>query len=66
MVVNLEIGFAPPPFGINLFVSSAFFRRPVAELFTATLPFLGLLLVAVVAVTWWEPLRLWLVELSTL
>ena len=66
MVVNLELGFATPPFGINLFISSAFFRRPVAEIFKATLPFLGLLVVALLLITWWEPLSLWLVGLSGL
>jgi len=64
MVVNLELGFATPPFGINLFISSAFFRRPVAEIFKATLPFLGLLLVALLMITWWESLSLWLVGVS--
>ncbi len=66
MVVNLELGFATPPFGINLFISSAFFRRPVAEIFRATLPFLLLLLGALLLITWYEPLSLWLVELSGL
>lgn len=66
MVVNLELGFATPPFGINLFISSAFFRRPVAEIFKATLPFLLLLLAALLAITWFEGLSLWLVELSGL
>ena len=66
MVVNLELGFATPPFGINLFISSAFFRRPVAEIFKATLPFLGLLMVALLLITWWEPLSLWLVGISGL
>ena len=66
MVVNLELGFATPPFGINLFISSAFFRRPVAEIFRATLPFLLLLLGALLLITWFEPLSLWLVALSGL
>ena len=66
MVVNLELGFATPPFGINLFISSAFFRRPVAEIFKATLPFLGLLAIALLMITWWEPLSLWLVGVAGL
>jgi len=66
MVVNLELGFATPPFGINLFISSAFFRRPVAEIFAATLPFLALLGGALLLITWFEPLSLWLVGLSGL
>jgi len=66
MVVNLELGFATPPFGINLFISSAFFRRPVAEVFKATLPFLGVLLVGLLLITWLEDLALGLVRASGL
>ncbi len=66
MVVNLELGFATPPFGINLFISSAFFRRPVAEVFKATLPFLGVLLVGLLLITWLEDLSLALVRASGL
>ena len=66
MVVNLELGFATPPFGINLFISSAFFRRPVAEVFKATLPFLGVLLVGLLLITWFEDLALGLVRASGL
>lgn len=66
MVVNLELGFATPPFGINLFISSAFFRRPVAEVFRATLPFLGILMVGLIVITWVEDVSLALVRLSGL
>ncbi len=66
MVVNLELGFATPPFGINLFISSAFFRRPVADVFKATLPFLGVLVVGLLLITWLEDLSLALVRASGL
>lgn len=62
MVVNLELGFATPPFGINLFISSAFFKRPVAEVFRATLPFLLLLVLALLAITRFPALSLGLVD----
>ena len=62
MVVNLELGFATPPFGINLFISSAFFKRPVAEVFRATLPFLLLLILALLAITRFPVLSLGLVD----
>ena len=66
MVVNLELGFATPPFGINLFISSAFFRRPVAEVFRATVPFLLVLLVGLALITWVESIALGLVRASGL
>jgi C4-dicarboxylate transporter DctM subunit len=64
MVVNLEIGFVTPPFGINLFISSAFFRRRVGEVFQAAAPFIVVLLAALALVTWWEGASVWLVGKS--
>jgi TRAP-type C4-dicarboxylate transport system permease large subunit len=41
-LVNLEIGYSTPPVGLNLFIASFRFRRPVTELYHASLPFLAL------------------------
>jgi tripartite ATP-independent transporter DctM subunit len=60
-VVNLEIGFATPPFGINLFISSSFFKKSVPDIFRATLPFILLLLLALLIVTYVPGLATWLV-----
>ena len=43
-IVNLELGYLTPPMGINLFVSSTVFNRPVVDVMKATLPFLLLML----------------------
>lgn len=61
-VINLEIGFVTPPFGINLFISSTYFRKPVSEVFRASVPFLILLLLSLAAITYFEGLSLWLVR----
>lgn len=58
MVINLEIGFATPPFGINLFIASSFWKKPIGEIFAAAAPFLAVLLVALAAVTWVPALSL--------
>jgi TRAP-type C4-dicarboxylate transport system permease large subunit len=63
-LTNLEIGFSTPPVGVNLFVASLAFRRPVIELYRATLPFLGLSLIALVVITYWPDLSLFLVRLT--
>ncbi len=63
-VVNLEIGFATPPFGINLFISSGFFRWPVSKVFLATLPFLVVLLLNLALLTTWEDLSLLLLRFA--
>ena len=38
-IVNLELGYLTPPLGINLFVSSTVFNRPVVDVIRATVPF---------------------------
>ena len=59
-ITNLEIGYLTPPVGLNLFISSFRFRRPVTEVYTASLPFLLVLLAALALITFWPDLSLWL------
>ena len=61
-LTNLEIGYITPPVGINLFISSFRFKRPVTELYKASFPFLLLLLVALFVITYVPELSLWLVD----
>jgi tripartite ATP-independent transporter DctM subunit len=63
-LVNLEIGFITPPVGINLFIASFRFNRPITELYRASLPFLLVLIVGLLIVTYWESLSLFLPEIS--
>jgi C4-dicarboxylate transporter DctM subunit len=51
-LTNLQIGYCTPPVGLNLFLASYRFERPVTELYRATLPFLGLLLVTLMIITY--------------
>ena len=51
-LVNLEIGYSTPPVGINLFLASLRFRRPVVEMYRASLLFIGVLMLALVLLTW--------------
>ena len=51
-LVNLEIGYSTPPVGINLFVASLKFDKPVTELYRASLPFLCLLVLMLVLITY--------------
>ncbi len=61
-LTNLEIGYITPPVGINLFISSFRFNKPVTELYKASFPFLILLLIALVIITYVPALSLYLVE----
>ena len=55
-LVNLEVGYSTPPVGLNLFIASFRFRQPVVRLYRAALPFVLLSLLALVLVTYIEPL----------
>jgi len=63
-LTNLEIGYLTPPVGLNLFISSYRFNEPVAKLYTASLPFLALMLVALLIITYFPALSLLLVHAS--
>ncbi len=59
-LTNLEIGFSTPPVGINLFISSFRFGRPVLALYRASIVFILLLLGALALITFVPSLSLWL------
>lgn len=64
-VINLEIGFLTPPFGVSLFVASNFFRRSSAEIIFASAPFLLMLFVALGLITVFPEISLFLVRLAS-
>ncbi len=50
VLLNLELAFCMPPLGLNLFIASFRFQRPVASLYRSVVPFVLLLTVCLVAV----------------
>jgi tripartite ATP-independent transporter DctM subunit len=62
-LANLEIGYLTPPVGLNLFISSFRFETPVVKVYRATLPYIGILLIALLVITYVPELSLWLVNL---
>ncbi len=52
MVVNMEIGMITPPVGLNLFVTSGITGMPVLDVVRAALPWLAILLVFLILVTY--------------
>ena len=52
MVVNMEIGMITPPVGLNLFVTSGVARMPVMAVVRAALPWLAILFVFLILVTY--------------
>jgi len=61
-LANLQLGIFLPPLGINLFIASARFRRPVLTLVRAAVPFFLIMLAAVLIITYWPALSLALVR----
>lgn len=61
-LTNLEMSYSIPPVGLNLFIASLRFGRPVLDLYRASVPFLGLYLVVLLLVTYFPQLSLWLVH----
>ncbi len=59
LLANLEIGYSTPPVGINLFIASQRFKRPILSLFRAALPFLAIMLVWLVLITYIPEFSLW-------
>jgi C4-dicarboxylate transporter DctM subunit len=59
-IANLAIGYNTPPVGLNLFIASSRFDRPIIQLYRATLPFLLLLLFTLLLITYWPALSLFL------
>ena len=58
-LANLQIGYFTPPIGMNLFIASYRFERPVLELYAACLPFMVVLLLALLIITYVPALSLW-------
>jgi C4-dicarboxylate transporter DctM subunit len=61
-LTNLEIGYLTPPVGLNLFISSFRFERPVAQVAFAALPFIAILAISLLVITYLPELSLWLVR----
>jgi tripartite ATP-independent transporter DctM subunit len=61
-VANLELGYLTPPVGMNLFLASYRFERPLLEVYRAALPFLLLRAVGVLLITYLPALTLFLLR----
>jgi C4-dicarboxylate transporter DctM subunit len=62
-LTNLQIGYCTPPVGLNLFLASYRFDKSVLTLYRATLPFLALLMITLIIITYFPAISLALVNL---
>jgi TRAP-type C4-dicarboxylate transport system permease large subunit len=61
-LATMQLGYLTPPVGLNLFIASYRFDQSIVRVYLATLPFLLMLLVAVMLITFWPGLSLVLLE----
>lgn len=61
-LANMQLGYFTPPVGMNLFIASYRFNRPITDIYKATIPFFFVLLAAVLIITYWPALSLALVR----
>ncbi|MBI2499902.1 MAG: TRAP transporter large permease subunit [Deltaproteobacteria bacterium] len=60
-LTNLEIGYLTPPVGLNLYLSSYRFKKPIMVIVRDVIPFVLLLLVGLILITYVPSLSLWMV-----
>lgn len=51
-LANMELGYLTPPVGMNLFLSSYRFKKPLSEVYVSVIPMLLVLLVGVLLITY--------------
>jgi C4-dicarboxylate transporter, DctM subunit len=51
-LANMQIGYLTPPVGMNLFIASYRFEKSISEIYTAALPFMIVLLAALLIITY--------------
>lgn len=57
-VANMQIGYFTPPVGMNLFIASYRFKKPITELYQATIPMMLVLMAVVLLITYWPDMVL--------
>jgi C4-dicarboxylate transporter DctM subunit len=58
----MQLGYLTPPVGLNLFIASYRFDRPIMSVYSATFPFLLILLLSVIVIMYWPSLSLMLLD----
>jgi C4-dicarboxylate transporter DctM subunit len=61
-LANMQIGYFTPPVGMNLFIASFRFDKSITELYQAAFPFMVVLLAALLIITYWPALSLFLIQ----
>ena len=59
-LANLELGYLTPPIGMNLFLSSLRFKKPLFDIWRTVIPFLVIFIIWVLLITYFPALSLML------
>jgi tripartite ATP-independent transporter DctM subunit len=62
-LANMQLGYLMPPMGENLFLSAYRFKRSLPEIYRATIPYVVILLITVLLITYVPGMTLGLLEL---
>ena len=58
-LANLELGYLTPPVGLNLFLASFRFKIPLPQVYRLTMPFLAIMIVGVLLITYVPSMTTW-------
>jgi len=61
-LANMQIGYFTPPIGMNLFIASYRFKKPISKIYHATIPFMFVLLATLMIITYIPELSLFLIR----
>jgi tripartite ATP-independent transporter DctM subunit len=61
-IANLELGYLTPPVGLNLYLASYRFGRPMLEVCRAALPYVVILAIGVLVITYVPGLTTWILR----
>ena len=59
-MANAQLGYLMPPMGENLFLSAYRFNLPLTRIYRYALPYIGILILTVLLITYWPAMTLWL------
>ena len=60
-LANMQIGYFTPPVGMNLFIASYSFKKPITEIYSSAVPFMLVLLIALLLITYIPALSLYFI-----
>lgn len=61
-LTNMQVSYLFPPVGLNLLLTSLRFRVPIARLYLYVIPFLILMVIGLMIITYWPDMSMWLID----